>query len=110
MEPASPIPTAIIPAESGAGALGGIQLGALEEATMASLRGDKMIDVRRKIRRKAGDARRRQVNRLRKKAEVRTIVAEGKEYTAPVIECPPPIHCKPLDSQRRWPGTGDGNR
>ena len=27
-----------------------------------------------------------------KQAEVRTIVVEGKEYTAPVIECPPPIN------------------
>ncbi len=63
-----------------------------------------------KVRRKAGDARRRQVNRLRKQAEVRTIVVGAKEYTAPVIECPPPISCKPLDSQRRWPGTADGNR
>ncbi len=63
-----------------------------------------------KVRRKAGDARRRQVNRLRKKAEVRTIVAEGKEYTAPVIECPSQMNCKPLASQRRWPGSAGGNR
>ncbi len=63
-----------------------------------------------KVRRKAGAARRRQVNRLRKQAHVRTIVVEGKEYAAPVIECPPPMSCKPLVSQRRWPGTADGNR
>ncbi len=62
-----------------------------------------------KIRGKAGDARRRQMNRLRKQAEVRTIVVEGKEYTASMIECPPPINCKPLGSQRRWPETADGN-
>jgi len=68
-----------------------------------------MTNVRRKIRRKAGDARRRQVNRLRKQAQVRTIVVEGKVYTAPVIECPPPMNCKPLVSQRRWPGTAGGN-
>ncbi len=63
-----------------------------------------------KIRGKAGDARRRQMNRLRKQAEVRTIVVEGKEYTASMIECPPPISCEPLVPQRRWPGTADGNR
>ncbi len=54
-----------------------------------------------KLRRKAGDARRRQVNRLRKQAEVRTIVVGAKEYTAPVIECPPPMNCKPLGSPGR---------
>ena len=69
-----------------------------------------MLNVRWKIRRKAGEARRRQVNRLRKQAEVRTIVVEGKKYAAPLIECPSPMNCKPLDSQRRWPGTADGNR
>ena len=63
-----------------------------------------MIDVRRK----AGDARRRQVNRLRKQAQMRTIVVEGKEFTAPVIECPPPMNCKPLGSQPKWPGTANG--
>ena len=56
-----------------------------------------------KLRRKAGDARRRQVNRLRKQAEVRTIVVGGEEYTATVIECPPPMNCKPLVPRTpRW--------
>ncbi len=56
-----------------------------------------------KVRRKAGDARRRQVNRLRKQAKVRMIAVGGEEYTATVIECPPPMSCEPLvERASRW--------
>ena len=53
-----------------------------------------------KTRRQAGDARCRQINRLRRQAQTRTIMVSGQKCTVKVLECPDPMDCTPLESQR----------
>ncbi len=60
---------------------------------------------------KCGLARRRQVNRLRRQAPVRTVVVDGAEYVVKVLECPSPMDCTPLvERTSRWPGSGKVGR
>ena len=59
--------------------------------------------MRYSSRRKSGLARTRQVAKLRREAEVRRITIGGKPYEVPVVTCPEPMDCTPLESSRKPP-------